>query len=82
MKTRTIIAACIFDCEMRVGLDASLEAKEIREIRDESIAMKIDGKCQWVSISDFKNANNQTIGEYLLEEYNDFAYALLKEGDY
>jgi len=77
--TKTISPRCSFDCEMDIGPDASLEEQEIRKIYDESISLFVDRKCIFVSLSDFKNASGQTIGEFLLDKHVDFAIALSKE---
>lgn len=78
MEAKIITPSCKFDCEMIVGLDVTLENQEIRKIYDESIAIIIDKHYTWVSISDFKNANGQTIGEFLLDNNEEFAVALSK----
>ena len=79
IKERTITPRCIFDCEMTLGPDASIEAEEIYEIFDESVAILIPGKASFVSISDFKNAAGQSIGEFLIENHPAFAVSLSKE---
>jgi hypothetical protein len=81
IKVRIIAPQCYFDCEMVVGPDVTLEEQEIRRIYDESIGMSTKGKYHWVSLSDFKNAEGQTIGEYLLDKHEDFAFALVKKTD-
>jgi len=78
---RTIRPTCTFYCDIDVGPDASLEEQEIRNIYSESIGGKINGKYYSVDLSEFVNADQQTIGEYLLEKYEDFVIALSKEGD-
>lgn len=76
MKERIIMTTCRFDCEMVVGPDVTIEAEEIRKIYDESIAISVLGKFSFVSISDFKNAAGQTIGDFLLDKHEDFAITL------
>lgn len=79
IRNKIITPKCYFDCEMVIGPDASLENQEIRKIYDESVAMLINGTYRWVSIADFKNADGQSIGEFLLEDHEDFAVALSEE---
>jgi hypothetical protein len=79
MKDKIITPSCNFDCEMIVGLDVTLENNEIIKIHDESIGLRFDYKYHFVSIYDFKNADGQSIGEFLLDKHMDFAYALLKK---
>ncbi len=81
MKETMITPSCRFECEMVLGPDVRLEEEEIYKIHDESIAMFIQGKFQWVSISDFKNVAGQSIGEYLLDKHLDFALALVKKAE-
>jgi len=78
MTERTITASCRFDCEMDIGPDASMETEEIRKIYDEVIGVLILGRYNWADISDFKNADGQTIGEFLLDKHIKFAIALSK----
>ena len=83
IRTKTITPSCFFDCEMVVGPDVTLINQEIRKIYDESIRICHDihdyGSYSFVSISDFTNADGQTIGEFLLDKHEAFAVALAKE---
>ena len=83
IRTRTITPSCAFDCEMVVGPDVTLINQEVRKIYDESIRIphyEHDyGSYSFVSISDFKNADGQTIGEFLLDKHEAFAVALSKK---
>jgi len=79
IRTRTITPSCTFDCEMVVGPDVTLINQEVRKIYDESIRIPHYngyGSYSFVSISDFKNADGQTIGEFLLDKHEAFAVAL------
>ena len=80
-KDKIITPQCNFDCEMIISFDATLEDQEIRKIYDESIGLSTGHKYIFVSISDFKNAAGQSIGEFLLDKHEDFALALLKKKD-
>lgn len=78
MTERIIMPTCEFYCEMILGPDGADGENEIRKIHDEAVEMTISGRYKYVSISDFKNASGQTIGEFLIDKHIKFALALAK----
>lgn len=76
---RIITPSCRFDCEMIIGHDALMteeNTEEIRKIYDESLLFIGVNQYHCVSVSDFKNAAGQTIGEFLLNKHEKFAISL------
>jgi len=78
-KYKKITPMCNFECEMIIGNGASLEDEEIIKIHDESIGMSIGNKYKSISISEFRNAAGQSIGEYMLDKHGDFAFDLMQK---